>query len=277
MVGVSRIIFLDVDGTIVGAGHEVKDSTVEAIRQARDAGHLVYLCTGRSAADIHPRAREAGVDGEITNGGAFGTSGGTRVIARQMPRDAVDRMLAFFTAHDVGYFLQSDTDVYVTAPMRRAVESYFAAAGPDEHSPLDFTHVKDAAEADLNTLAKATFLSPQTGILEQAQSELGPDFHIVPGSVQLPGGSDGEINMAGVTKGSAIELMLAYLGRDAADAIGIGDSWNDVEMFEVCGHSVAMGNAVPALKELADDVTTDVLDDGIWNAFVRLGLISSAA
>ena len=56
-------------------------------------------------------------------------------------------------------------------------------------------------------------------------------------------------------------------------AIGIGDSWNDAEMFDVVGTPVAMGNADPALKERAGNVTTDVLDDGVWNAFVELGLV----
>jgi hydroxymethylpyrimidine pyrophosphatase-like HAD family hydrolase len=44
-------------------------------------------------------------------------------------------------------------------------------------------------------------------------------------------------------------------------------------MFQVCGVAVAMGNAHPELKALADFVTTDVLDDGIANAFRRLGII----
>ena len=57
------------------------------------------------------------------------------------------------------------------------------------------------------------------------------------------------------------------------DAIGIGDNWNDAEMFEVCGLSIAMGNAAPSVQALADEVTTAIDDDGIWNAFERHGLI----
>ena len=74
-------------------------------------------------------------------------------------------------------------------------------------------------------------------------------------------------------KGAAIEAILAHLGIDAADAIGIGDNGNDAEMFEVCGTAIAMGNAVEGVKALADQVTTAIDDDGIHNAFVRDGLI----
>lgn len=90
-------------------------------------------------------------------------------------------------------------------------------------------------------------------------------------------GSNGEIGLVGVTKGSAIIEVLDLLGIDPTDAIGIGDSWNDAPMFEVVGTPIAMGNAAPELQRLAGDVTTAVLDDGIHNAFSRLGLIGSTA
>ncbi len=129
------------------------------------------------------------------------------------------------------------------------------------------------AEADLDAIAKAVFISEASDTVSRAQADLGGRFHVIPGSMPLPGGSNGEIAPRGVNKGSAIVEVLGLLGRSAKGAVGIGDSWNDVEMFEVCGASVAMGNADPDLQAKADRVTTGVLDDGVWNAFVALGLI----
>ena len=74
-------------------------------------------------------------------------------------------------------------------------------------------------------------------------------------------------------KGAAILSILGHLGIDPAGAIGIGGNWNDVEMFEVCGTAIAMGNAAAGVQALADHVTTSIDDDGIWNAFARNGLI----
>ena len=50
------IIFFDVDGTLVVGGPReyIPDSAVRAIRSAREKGHLCYLCTGRSAAELYP-------------------------------------------------------------------------------------------------------------------------------------------------------------------------------------------------------------------------------
>lgn len=47
-----KIIFLDVDGTIVDYDNHIPDSAREAIRKARENGHLVYVCTGRSKAEM---------------------------------------------------------------------------------------------------------------------------------------------------------------------------------------------------------------------------------
>ena len=44
-------------------------------------------------------------------------------------------------------------------------------------------------------------------------------------------------------------------------------------MIEACGTGIAMGNAFEHVKEKADFVTTDILDDGIWNAFRHIGVI----
>ena len=83
----------------------------------------------------------------------------------------------------------------------------------------------------------------------------------------------GEVTLGGVNKGSTILQLLDLLGLDAASAIGIGDSNNDIEMLQVCGVGIAMGNATDEVKSQADEVTTAVLDDGVWNAFRRHGLI----
>lgn len=63
------------------------------------------------------------------------------------------------------------------------------------------------------------------------------------------------------------------LGISMADTVAIGDSNNDSEMLQCAGTSIAMGNAIEAIKDMADYVTTDVTEDGIWNALAWLGAI----
>ena len=63
------------------------------------------------------------------------------------------------------------------------------------------------------------------------------------------------------------------LGISMADTVAVGDSNNDSEMLQCAGTSIAMGNAIEAIKDMADYVTTDVMEDGIWNALAWLGAI----
>lgn len=279
-----RIVFIDVDGTILEHGSVIAPSTISAIRTARANGHLVYLCTGRSDGDVHPDVRAIGFDGAITNGGAFGTRGDDLVIAHPMPRASVDRMVDYFQTHGIHYFLQTHEAVFASPGIAAFAEEFFRqrrerhaedlhALGLEDDDQLPPVSYRPIEDADLDAVAKSTFISIDSDILGRTQADLGDEFHVIPGSIPMPGGSNGEISLLGVTKGAAITEMLALLGLDAADAVGIGDSWNDVEMFEVCGTAVAMGGADPELQAKADLVTTGVLDDGVHNALVRLGLI----
>lgn len=58
-----EIIFLDVDGTIVDYANHILASAVKAICQAREKDHLVYVCTGRSRAEMPEKIWKIGFDG----------------------------------------------------------------------------------------------------------------------------------------------------------------------------------------------------------------------
>ena len=55
--------------------------------------------------------------------------------------------------------------------------------------------------------------------------------------------------------------------------MAFGDAQNDLDMIEYAGIGIAMGNAEECLKQIADDVTSDVDDDGVWNALEKYGLL----
>jgi Cof subfamily protein (haloacid dehalogenase superfamily) len=78
-----------------------------------------------------------------------------------------------------------------------------------------------------------------------------------------------EANMIGVSKGDALARVCARLGIDAAEVIAFGDAENDVSMLAFAGRGVAMANASPALKAVADEVTASNNDDGIADALAR--------
>ena len=74
-----------------------------------------------------------------------------------------------------------------------------------------------------------------------------------------------------------MRIFLVVDFADYNDAVVFGDSGNDISMFTDDWTKVAMGNAIPELKKLADYVTSDVDKDGIYNACEKLGLFDTVA
>lgn len=75
------------------------------------------------------------------------------------------------------------------------------------------------------------------------------------------------------SKARGIQMTLDKLGLDMANAWAFGDGLNDIEMLSSVGFGVAMGNAHPNLKTVADFVCPNHSDDGIYQALVMLGVI----
>lgn len=283
-----RAVFLDIDGTIMHEGRDIAPSTVEAIRTARAHGHLMFVSTGRGMKELTPAILDIGFDGAVTNGGAFGMVGDELVVSRLFTADAVAHLEERFAAHGVHWYFQSFDRMfaspelpalmtrYVDADRRRHAERASAEGKPADEAEFFSVGMKvfdDPQHFAAAEIAKAVILSDDPDAVAAALAELDGAFAVVGGTIPLPLGSSGEVAPAGVHKGAAVIEILARLGIDPADAIAIGDNANDIEMFEVCGLSIAMGNARPEVQALADQVTTAVDADGIHHAFVRNGLI----
>jgi Cof subfamily protein (haloacid dehalogenase superfamily) len=72
-----------------------------------------------------------------------------------------------------------------------------------------------------------------------------------------------EISAAGVTKAAGLAWLCEREGIDPAAVLAFGDMPNDVPMLTWAGHSVAMANAHPAVREVADEVTLSNDEDGV--------------
>lgn len=74
---------------------------------------------------------------------------------------------------------------------------------------------------------------------------------------------DIHISHIGASKRHALEVLLGMVGLESHEVIGVGDSHNDLPLFEAAGFKVAMGNAIDELKDQADFVAPTVGEDGL--------------
>lgn len=271
-------------------GYPIPLSTIAAIQGARENGHLVFICTGRGAADVPVDVRAIGFDGEITNAGAVAVIGDKQVVSHAMSPQEAKFLVDTLGSWDLPVLVQTHRQTYATKRAKEIMARFEeltrsrrmaeVAAGSDVETSIppsigaeaqSFPEVEGVTFTDA---AKVLYISERSDVdVDELRRTVGDRFHVVTGSIPVSAGSTAEISLAGVTKGHAIAEVLAHLGMQPAAAIGVGDSWNDVEMFDLVGEAVAMADAEDGVKSRANRVTTSVHDDGIHNAFAELGLI----
>ena len=269
------VLLLDVDGTLLDYQAQLPESAGAAVREARSRGHRVYLCTGRSRAEIYPSLWDLGLDGLIGGNGSYVESDGEVVWHQVLPRDVVERAVVWMEERGLAFYLESNTGLFGTEhlPERTAVllggateENIAQVRQGFPHMIYDPTQGRDEVnkisfvlEPGLDLAALAESFAGEAGIDTWSLTGRGPEF--------------GEFGQLGVHKGAAVRRLAEHLGMPVSSLIGFGDARSDVELLTACGTGVAMGNAPDELLAVADVVTDRADEDGLVKAFVRLGLI----
>lgn len=273
-----KLIFLDIDGTLLAALSSPSPLAVQAVRQARAGGHRVFLCTGRNMPIIGEEILSIGFDGVIASAGAYVRVGEEVLLDRLLPETLVQECLEVF--HGLGVFCRIETPegVYTDPQMEALVRN----ANPDpRNSELIRMQREMESGLPLRTYAeyprqgayKLCFTCADPAPVEGARKVLGDRFDFVIQAIgPAVGCCNGEIIHKSVDKGRGIELICRHLGADLADTVAFGDSMNDAAMLRRAGTGVAMGNACDELKALADRVCEDVAHDGVYREFCRMGL-----
>lgn len=277
-----KIIFLDVDGTLVDYHNRIPESAIRAIRQARENGHLVYVCTGRSRAEMQPELWELGLDGMIGGNGSY-VEHQDQVIMHQLLSEEDSRAIVDWL-HERGleFYLESNNGLFASENFReRARETlriYSMNKGKTAEEVAD-QEVEDVIHGMIfdgqlyrNDLNKVSF------VLDSYQDHLDSK-QAFPQLVANTWGGRGESALFGdlgvkdIDKAHVISVLLDYLGASQADTIAFGDAKIDISMLDYCAVGVAMGNGGAEILAMADMITDDVEEDGLYNAFERLGLL----
>ena len=108
----SKLIFLDVDGTLVDYHNRIPESAVKAIRQAREKGHLVYVCTGRSKAEMQPELWEIGLDGMIGGNGSYVEHHGQVLMHQLISKEDAAKIVDWLTERHLAFYLESNNGLF---------------------------------------------------------------------------------------------------------------------------------------------------------------------
>ncbi len=280
-----KIIFFDIDGTLVvhQNGKEIiLPSTIEAIQKTKEKGNLVYLCTGRSKAEIFDFILDVGFDGIIGAGGGFVEINNNVLYHKVINKSSVKHMVDFFEKNNMDYYLETNEGLFGSKNLLPRLERLLFG---DIDSDIEARKRRDNKESPfinaihfcnemiITDINKACFLEEPTIPFDTIKQQFEDEFTIHHCTVPMFGHNSGELSIPGVDKATAIDAVIKHLGIKQEDTYAFGDGLNDIEMFEYCNCGIAMKDGKQGLKEIADEITLNSYEDAIYHSMKKHNLI----
>lgn len=257
-----KVLFLDIDGTILKPDHTYTASTKEAISQIKKQGVEVFLATGRPLHEVEDLAAELQIESFIGYNGAYAIYENETILNEPMDASVMKEFLNI--AEENGHELVCYTKErnYFTSLSDPDVKKFIQA----------FNLIKNDTLTDnvIDSILGATVMNLKES--EEALYEFQSDVHLSPVNVY---GMDNNFDIIrkNINKGIAVEYILKKMGIKKNQAIAFGDGMNDKEMLGAVGESFAMGNAHPELFHYAKHKTTSVDESGVFHGLQQLGLV----
>ena len=258
------LIFIDVDGTLVGASGKVTEAVWDAVDAARDRGQHLALSTARGAFgaswDMAQRLDPTGWH-VFHAGGAVVHAASGEAKGEPLDDELLDVLIDAAGAKD--WILE------VYSPNAYVVES--DAVASVDHAALmgvPFVAGKFASFRQANPrIVRAQFVVDVDQI--EAVTSIVAPLGLVATSATSPimaGTAFVSVTPPGVTKASGIGHICEALNLSIDQVMMVGDGLNDLPAMQAVGHPVAMGNAEVAVKDAAHHVVADVESDGLAEA-----------
>ncbi len=262
-----RLLALDLDGTLLTRDKRISPRTRRALDAAAARGCAIVIATGRGIAVLRRFCGDLPLQApQITyNGAVIVDPRGDEPLRQYLvPPARVEAAVDFFLDAAVPVAFFTPDALYLDERIRD-VEDWTPPplAAPivvsDVRAAIGRPCVKIVGTAEADTIAR---LRPH------AVARFGEALYVTQTAVDLL-----EFLHPDVSKGAALRLVAARLGVARADVVAFGDSHNDRDMLVFAGTGVAMGNAMPEVKAVADLVTGSNDEDGIGAALETLGII----
>lgn len=254
-----KLVAFDIDGTILDSNKRPLESTLEALRQLRQAGHFVTLATGRSRYLAREVIRELAFENYILCNGAAAFVSHQQVFKQTLPIEALETLIADCTAKNI------DTALIQLDQAKRLTSFNLAQVEEAMHSFGSTAPLLGALEAQDDVYQALAYFEAH-----QDEQFIGkyPEFQFVRWHEKCV-----DVIPAAGSKAATILNVANYFGINQSDIISFGDGLNDKEMIREAGIGVAMGNAQEVIKSQADLITKDNDHDGIWEALKTLKLV----
>ncbi|OEH67891.1 MAG: HAD family hydrolase [Psychrobacter sp. B29-1] len=261
-ISTPKIIFFDIDDTLSRNGI-IAEHNKATLEQLADTDIKLVISTGRSKA-ILPEDILALLDADILDAiicmnGQYSFDKSGRISHYPLTAEQTDKIVRLCQQSDLIHKFDSATHIAWSGENERLRE--FNAVTPNS--------IFDPEYYKTNTVY-------QCSVFFNNQQEKMQDIDFAQYDLKLVHwhqiGAD--ILPAEASKARGIKDVCEYYAVDASECMAFGDGMNDLEMFDLVGFAVAMGDAQPALIERADFVTGTIEEYGIQTVLNQLAMKS---
>ena len=260
----TKAVFFDIDGTLIDTANKrtkMTEPVFKAVAALKAAGHYTFIATGRPWAYLDKELTTSGLfDGFVLMNGAVVLLNGKVIYHKYLAKELVKKIVQFAEKNNLEYVLEGYPYVYLK-PNYQALEQVYT----DIDISLD-NFVRDYDLAAIN-VSKMEFLAQnpsEAGVLRKLLALEGVTGLIDPNLVKYM-----ELYSADISKGTGLLAALKALNISINDSYALGDGLNDLEMMDIVGHSLVMGNAGSVLKTKAEHILPTVEHDGVAEGIHR--------
>ena len=254
-----KYLVVDYDGTLVNDDKKITPKTIKAVNDFAKRGGVFVVCTGRMTKGIEHFLKDEGLNCLLAsfNGAEFTDISSGKVLF-QKPIDNETCIKCFKILEKYGVSGQCyPNGKYVVAKETERTIAYsnMMKINANYHNPVS-EYLINSKETSPKILV---YDSKEN--LDLVESELRSNLTNC--EVIRSFSEHIDINLKGVSKGNALKIIADYYGTTLDDIIAVGDAGNDIPMLKTAGLPIAMGNALPHVKEICKAVCPDNNSDGI--------------
>lgn len=267
----SRVIALDLDGTLLTPTKTLLPSSLQALARAREAGFTPLIVTGRHHVAIHPFYQALALDTPAIccNGTYLYDYQAKKVLeADPLPVDQALKLIDMLNEHKVHALMYVDDAMVYETPTGHVLRTMnWAQSLPPEQRPV-FTQVNSLAQTarEVNAVWKFALTDEDSAKLNAFALEVEQQLGL---ECERSWHDQIDIARQGNSKGKRLAQWVASQGLSMQDVVAFGDNFNDISMLQAAGVGVAMGNAADEVKAHANvvigDNTTDTIAEFIYN------------
>ncbi len=279
-----KLIILDIDGTLRDFVYGIPKSAIKAVNMCKERGHIVCICTGRSQGTIPEDVINMNIEAVISGGGCYIKYKNNIIKNEHIEKSIFKKFYELFNLknNNIAFAVESNKKVFMNAnackifmDMNKEKISALSDIEKEHFFKNEKIVYKDNIK-DFN-IEKENIHKICIWSNDDIKDKLDCFIKTHNINIAQTGIQNGlfynELIKKGSNKGDAINILCNYLKIDLKDTIAFGDSYNDIDMFNVCKISIAMKGSPCELTNIATGVCESVMEDGIYNELLRRNII----